>query len=127
MSTKTFTKFERLSEDFARAKHDWFEAHKLKLVFLADVPDRMAASVGRGVHSFPLKHSASRDGRTTSLNIEPALVRAEGTIPAFAAVAIVNASTNAPIGFITMGEARGMEEGSSKEFKFPADVVMVTA
>jgi hypothetical protein len=126
MTVKTFTTFDRLSEDFVRARHDWF-GHKLKLVLLAEVPGRGADAIGRGVHAVPLQHSAERAGRTTVLSIEPALVRAEGAIAAFAAVAVVNATSGAPIGFIALGETRGMEEGSSKEFRFPSDVVMVTA
>jgi hypothetical protein len=127
MTAKTFTRFDRLSEDFARAKHDWFEAHKLKLILLADVPDKGAESIGRGVHSEALKHTAARDGRTTSINIEPVMVRANGSaIGPFAAAAIVNASTSSPIGFIALGKAITLEDGSSTEFKFPPDVVMVT-
>ena len=125
MTAKTFQRFDRLSEDLARGKHDWF-SHKLKLVFLAAVPDKSADSTGRGVHSAPLTHTAAREGRTTSVTIQAAMVRAEGDIAPFAAVAVVNATTNAPIGFLDMGEAKGMEDGSSKEFKFPPDVVMIT-
>lgn len=125
MTAKTFVRFDRLSEDFVRGKHDWFDG-KLKLVLLAEVPEQGAASVGRGVHSVTLKHTAAREGRVTALNIEPVLIRAEGqAIGPYKAVAIVSGS-GAPIGFIDVGE-RLLEEGSSTQFKFPPDVVMVTA
>lgn len=121
-----FVRFDRLSEDLATGRHNWKE-HKLALVLLAKAPDKGADSVS-GVHSLPLSHSVQRSGRTTALTISNAMLRAEGAaIGPYAAVAVVNATTNAPIAYGDLGAARTLEDGASTEFRFPSDLVYVTS
>lgn len=126
MSKATFVRFERLAEDLATARHNWRE-HKLALALSAQSPGKDAASVA-GLYAQPLDHSMLRAGNVVSLIIESVVVRAtETTIGPFSCAAIVNATTGAPIAFSDLGKAITLEDGGSTEFRFPADVLTLTA
>ena len=126
MSKNDFVRFDCLAFDLASGKHNWND-HKLKLVLMAVLPNREQDSVS-GIHSVSLMHKMTRDGRSISLSIDTAIARAAGpSIGPFSAIAIVNASSGAPVMFADLGEPATLEDGSSMEFKFPADVLFVTA
>lgn len=121
-----FSRFDCLAADLATARHNWNE-HKLKLVLTNGVPDKAADKIA-GLHMVSLTHRMERSGRTVAVSVDPVIVRAAGaTIGPFTAVSIINSTTGAPIVCADLGKAVTLEDGSSTEFRFPADIVYLVS